>query len=69
MKFAQSLDGFPEMQMGTLYKKWAEDNPGELSKLNKYRAGETGPPSLATPTGQGFVLFVTAFKSPIPDPL
>jgi hypothetical protein len=69
MLFAQAKDGFPQMFKGTLYKKWAQDNPGEQSKLLAYRNG-TGPkPSLATATGKGFVFFVSAYKVKLPDPL
>lgn len=69
MKFAQGRDGFPEFFLGTLYKKWKKDNPGENSKLIAYRNG-TGPkPSLATATGQGLVYFVSAYKIKLPHPI
>jgi hypothetical protein len=62
MLFAQAKDGFPQMMLGNLWKKWADSNPGEKNKLLSYRAG-TGPrPSLVTPTGKGFVFFVDAYK-------
>jgi hypothetical protein len=75
MLFAQSKDGFAEFAQGNQGKKYIHDSPGEWSKIQAYRAGGTRPclgpkPCVTSPTGQGFVHFVAAYKSVIlPDPM
>lgn len=53
-------DGFDQLVQGTLYKKWAEANPGEAAKLRAYRDSGGTPPVLATKTGKALVLFEQA---------
>ncbi len=68
--------GYAHLKAGTLYKKWARDNPGEAQKLDAYIAditpdGIAEPLSLTTDTGKGFVEWVSMFdveEAPAPPP-
>lgn len=61
MSVRAELDAaWQEWQAASLYQKWARSNPGELAKLEAYRAG--GPrPSLATATGRALVAETAAW--------
>lgn len=53
---------------GTLYKKWAKDNPGEAKRYNAFidaiLVGDNPQiPTMATETGKGLVLFAAGYRS------
>ncbi len=65
-----SLDqAWAHFDAGTLKATWAAANPGEAAKLAAYRANGGVPPTLATQTGQAFVLVEQARRAVVAVPL